>query len=539
MPFDEEALIRSDIHQFLERNQQKELLRFVTVGSVDDGKSTLIGRLLHDTKGVYDDQLKDATQTSETGEQAIDFARITDGLRAEREQGITIDVAYRYFSTPQRKFIIADTPGHIQYTRNMATGASTAQVAIILIDARYGVLTQSRRHAYIASLLGIPHLLVCVNKLDLMDYDQHCYESIEADFRAMSSQLRFQSITCIPVSALMGINIVEPSTKRLPWYQGPTVLSYLETVEIRKDEAHNSFRFPVQYVLRPNLDYRGYAGQITSGVVRVGDRIEVCSSGKGSIVEAIDTYSGSLQEAQAPLSITLRLADELDISRGDILVNDIHNIEHAQHLEATVVWMSETPLDPNKSYWIKHCTRYIHANVESLLWKLNMDTLAQEPQPQQVALNDIANIELSTHTPISFDPYHQNRATGSFIIIDFMTNQTVGAGMIQKKIHRQITHSSTERRLRQRGHTIWLESKAQAQRLESRLHELGHFPILLDVSDSAYPSIADAQAVYLRLQAAGLLVLLVGCTAPDDVQKIPQEDVDTIVSMLRKQDIIF
>jgi len=538
MIFDEEALIRDDIHQFLDRNQKKELLRFVTVGSVDDGKSTLIGRLLHDTKGVYDDQLKDATQTSETGEKAIDFARITDGLRAEREQGITIDVAYRYFSTPQRKFIIADTPGHVQYTRNMATGASTANVAIILIDARHGVLTQSRRHAYIASLLGIPHLLVCVNKLDLVDYNEDRYKEIEQDFLSLSDQLRFESITCIPVSALMGVNVVEPNTKCLPWYDGHSVLSFLETVEIQKSEKRNDFRFPVQYVLRPNLDYRGYAGQITSGSIRVGDRIEVCSSGKGSIVEAIDTYSGPLEEAYAPLSVTIRLKDELDISRGDLLVQDIHKIEHAQKMEATLVWMSEAPLDPSRSYWIKHCTQYVHANIDALSWKLDMQTLDKNT-PEIVTLNDIAGVEMSTHSPISFDPYHKNRSTGSFIMIDFMTNQTVAAGMFSKKIHHTTVHSSKERRLRQKGYSLWLDSLQKAEELERKLNELGHLPILVHAQDSRYKTIEHPEDLCARLKDAGLIAILTGCTRPEEVPDHSQSSCEELLAQLRNQDIIF
>ena len=538
MIFDEEALIRDDIHQFLDRNQKKELLRFVTVGSVDDGKSTLIGRLLHDTKGVYDDQLKDATQTSETGEKAIDFARITDGLRAEREQGITIDVAYRYFSTPQRKFIIADTPGHVQYTRNMATGASTANVAIILIDARHGVLTQSRRHAYIASLLGIPHLLVCVNKLDLVDYSEERYKEIEQDFLSLSDQLRFKSITCIPVSALMGVNIVEPNSKCLPWYNGHSVLSFLETVEIQHSEEHNDFRFPVQYVLRPNLDYRGYAGQITSGSIRVGDRIEVCSSGKGSIVEAIDTYSGPLEEAHAPLSVTIRLKDELDISRGDLLVQDIHNIEHAQKMKATLVWMSEAPLDPSRSYWIKHCTQYVHANIDALSWKLDMQTLDKHT-PDLIALNDIAGVEMSTHSPISFDPYHKNRATGSFIMIDFMTNQTVAAGMFSGKIHHTTTHSSKERRLRQKGYSLWLDSLQKAEELERKLNNLGHLPILLNAQDSQYDPLDNPKDLCARLKDAGLIVILTGCVQPEGIFDHSNLSCENLLTQLRDQDIIF
>jgi len=538
MSFDEEALIRTDIHQFLDRNQKKELLRFVTVGSVDDGKSTLIGRLLHDTKGVYDDQLKDATQTSKTGETAIDFARITDGLRAEREQGITIDVAYRYFSTPQRKFIIADTPGHVQYTRNMATGASTANVAIILIDARHGVLTQSRRHAYIASLLGIPHLLVCVNKLDIVDYDQGRYEEIVADFLSISDQLHFRSITCIPVSALMGVNVVESNPNRLPWYEGHTVLSYLESVEISDSTQDIPFRFPVQYVLRPNLDYRGYAGQIASGQIKVGDQITVSASGKKSTIEAIDTYSGALEEARAPQSVTLRLRDELDISRGDLLVNDIHSVQHAQNFTASIVWMSETPLDPTRSYWIKHCTRYVHTNVDELLWKLDMESLQQHPNPKQISLNDIAGVQLSTHRMLSFDPYLENRSTGSFIMIDFMTNQTVAAGMITEKVDNYTVLSSKERRFRQNGHIVWTADTMNAVELEIHLNELGHLPIIIDAQDSRYPNLTSPLSICTRLKDAGFLVILTGCSCPEGIEAVADDPSSTINS-LQARNIIF
>ena len=363
---DEESLIAEDIHAFLDRNQQKELLRFVTVGSVDDGKSTLIGRLLHDTKGVYDDQLKDATLTSSTGEKAIDFARITDGLRAEREQGITIDVAYRYFSTPARKFIIADTPGHVQYTRNMATGASTAHVALILIDARLGVLQQSRRHATIASLLGIPHLLVCVNKMDLVDYDEARYEEIKAEFTQFTSDLGFRSVDFLPVSALFGVNIVEPATNKMPWYTGHTVLRYLETVEISQVFNTEQFRFATQYVLRPNLDYRGYAGQIGSGTIKKGDPIVVLPSGVQSHIEAIDTYDGELEEAYAPMSVTLRLTDEVDCSRGDWIVHPDNTPTVSRYVESIMVWMNEDDLDLSKDFWIKHGTQYVHVNIDSI-----------------------------------------------------------------------------------------------------------------------------------------------------------------------------
>lgn len=539
---DEEELIRSDIYNFLDRNQKKELLRFVTVGSVDDGKSTLIGRLLHDTKGVYDDQLKDATQTSATGEQAIDFARITDGLRAEREQGITIDVAYRYFSTPVRKFIIADTPGHVQYTRNMATGASTAQVAIILIDARHGVLTQSRRHAYIASLLGIPHLLVCVNKMDLVSFSQERYEEICADFQSVSQQLRFKGIQFIPVSALLGINVVEKSEKRTPWYNGPTVLQYLETVEIAQAYSKDSFRFPVQYVLRPNLDYRGYAGQIVSGTIQKGDSIQVCSSGKTSIVEAIDTYNGELDEAYAPMSVTLRLKDELDISRGDLLVDNVQTLIQSRHLEATVVWMSEEPLDPNKMYWIKHGTRYLHVNIEKICWKLDMERVERLPTPAQIDLNDIASLQLSTHSHLSFDPYDSNRATGSFIMIDFMTNSTVAAGMLQNAFDQSLgKFTPREHRMRQKGLILWFEDANEAIHLEKALFEAGYFPAVLNGADARYtPTDTQEKSDELanRLKDLGLIVLCTNCPRPQNTTSISSKQIEGLIKELKEKGLI-
>ena len=483
----EKDLIENDIIGFLKRNQQKELLRFVTVGSVDDGKSTLIGRLLHDTKGVYDDQLKDATLTSATGEQAIDFARITDGLRAEREQGITIDVAYRYFSTPARKFIIADTPGHVQYTRNMATGASTAHVAIILIDARLGVLSQSRRHAYIASMIEIPHLLVCVNKMDLVDFDQNTYTEICEDFNHFAKDLSFRSLTFVPLSALLGVNIVEPSTTRMPWYKGPTVLQYLETVEIAKIYNPSIFRYPVQYVLRPDLNYRGYCGQITSGSIKKGDTVNIYPSGKSTRIAAIDTFEGEIEEAHAPMSITLRLEDEIDISRGDLIASSPPRI--GRHLEIMVVWMSEIPLDPQKAYLIKHGTSYVHANIDKICWKLNMETLEQETDIEHLDLNDIAKIQLTTHRPLAFDPYTQNRATGCFVIIDFMTNNTVAAAMIQDNYEpvvttERVTSIEREQRLRQKGCLVWARQEHLYQ-IERTLFQTGYFPVVVEENDMA------------------------------------------------------
>jgi bifunctional enzyme CysN/CysC len=529
---DENALIETDILGFIERNQNKELLRFVTVGSVDDGKSTLIGRLLHDTKGVYEDQLKDATRTTDTGETAIDFARITDGLRAEREQGITIDVAYRYFHTPVRKFIIADTPGHIQYTRNMATGASTANVALILIDARLGVLQQSRRHAMIGSLLGIPHLLVCVNKMDLVDYDKDIFDSIVADFKSFSDTLDYGSVDFLPISALMGINIVERNPARTPWYDGPTVLEFLETVPIAGDINLSDFRYPVQTVIRPNLDYRGFAGQVASGVVKKGDRIKVLPSGKTSTVTHIDTWDGDNDEAFAPLSVTLRLADEIDISRGDLIVHADDEPYVGRHVEATVVWMGETPLDPGRSYVIKHTTRYVRVNVDEVAWRLDLDTLDEDNSAETLRLNDIGVVRFTTHRPLVFDPYRRNRSTGAFIIIDSMTNTTVGAAMIREpedqaalkagvELGAESQVSPTERasRHKQHGGVVWLTGRPASGRsslayaLERRLWDKGWSAAVLDADDPRYvdgvcAGTGVAAAVAHRMADAGLLAIV-------------------------------
>lgn len=521
---DEDSLIKSDIHAFLERNQQKELLRFVTVGSVDDGKSTLIGRLLHDTKGVYDDQLRDATLTTTTGEKAIDFARITDGLRAEREQGITIDVAYRYFSTPARKFIIADTPGHVQYTRNMATGASTAHVALILIDARLGVLIQSKRHATIASLLGIPYLLVCVNKMDLAEYSQERYNEICAEFREYTSNLGFHSVDFLPVSALFGINIVEPAPHKIPWYTGHTVLRYLETVEISHAYNMTQFRFPVQYVQRPNLDYRGYAGQITSGVIRKGDAIVVMPSGVQSTIKSIDTFNGELEEAFAPMSVTICLQDEVDCSRGDIICHPHQAPMVSRYIETMIVWMSETDLDPTKDYWIKHGTQYIHVNIDSIQWKYNMETLEKEQNINHLELNDIACVRLITHRPIACDPYRDNRSTGACIVIDFMSNNTVGAGMIQGTFQaHQNNHTSLvsiedrETLLAQKGKLIWvLSSDAQqgsqfAFALEREFYTQGTHAVAIDGFDARYRTIHNAMeavSIAKRMVDIGLISIV-------------------------------
>jgi bifunctional enzyme CysN/CysC len=410
---------------------EKDLLRFVAVGSVDDGKSTLIGRLLHDANGLYEDQLRSVKRASQMAGTEIDFSLFTDGLKAEREQGITIDVAYRYFSTKTRKFIIADTPGHVQYTRNMATGASTASVAIILIDARLGVLQQSRRHAYIASLLGIPYLLVGVNKMDLVAYGQAPFDAVRREFTDFTAKLGFREVTFIPMSALRGDNVVQRS-EEMPFYRGPTVLERLEAVPIDADRNLEDFRFPVQYVLRPSIDYRGYAAQIASGVVRPGDEVMVLPSKKTSRVVAIDAYGEELPVAFAPMSVALRLADEIDVSRGDMLVHAgaRSNVPRTtRRFDAMVVWLHERPLDRGKSYLLKHTTQTVRADVEAVRFKVDLETLENVPTPG-LGLNEIGRITLLPHRSLFVDAYAKNRATGAFILIDSLTNDTVAAGMI-------------------------------------------------------------------------------------------------------------
>ncbi len=431
----DEELARSDIEAYLRRHEQKELLRLVVVGSVDDGKSTLIGRLLHDTHGIYEDQLSAVKRASAKGatrgegsEGEIDFSLFTDGLRAEREQGITIDVAYRYFSTSRRKLIIADTPGHVQYTRNMATGASTANVGVILIDARLGVLPQTRRHAYITALLGIPHLVACVNKMDLVSWDHAAFERISRELVDFGTRLGIKDVLCLPVSALRGENVVHRAPSA-PWYTGPTLLEHLEAVPIAADRNLDDLRFPVQYVIRPSLDYRGFAGQIASGVVKKGDVVEALPSGRTSTVVSIDTFDGPLEEAFSPMSVTLRLADEIDLSRGDMLVRAGARPESGERFEAMVVWLSERPLDPEKSYLLKHTTRLVRASVERVEAVIDPETLAPAPA-ERLALNDIGRLRVRCHQPIFFDAYAKNRATGAFVLIDSLTSDTVGAGMI-------------------------------------------------------------------------------------------------------------
>jgi bifunctional enzyme CysN/CysC len=425
-------LSQEDIHTYLARHQKKELLRFLTCGSVDDGKSTLIGRLLHDTKMIYEDQLaavkRDSEKVGTTGAGEVDLALLTDGLKAEREQGITIDVAYRYFSTDRRKFIIADTPGHEQYTRNMATGASTCQLAIILIDARHGVQTQTRRHSFIVSLLGIRHVVVAVNKMDLVGYSQEVFERIKDEYTGFVAKLDLRDITFIPMSALKGDNVVSRSDAT-PWYSGPPLLDHLETVHIASDRNLTDLRFPVQYVVRPNLDFRGFAGTVASGIVRKGDEVMVLPSGKRSRVKSIVTYDGELDEAFAPQAVTVTLTDEVDVSRGDVLVHPDDPPHVSSQVEAMVVWMAEQPLVPGRTYTLKQTTRQVAAEVAVFRYGVDVNTL-EHRAVARLGLNEVGHVQLSLTQPLACDPYRANSATGAFILIDRLTNNTVGAGMI-------------------------------------------------------------------------------------------------------------
>ena len=498
----ETELIERDIDGYLVKHQEKELLRLVAVGSVDDGKSTLIGRLLHDTHGVYEDQLNAVKRASTQEGMEIDFSLFTDGLVAEREQGITIDVAYRYFSTVQRKFIIADTPGHVQYTRNMATGASTANVGVILIDARLGVLQQSRRHAYIASLLGIPHLAVAVNKMDLKDYDEGVYRAIVKDFTNFAKQLRFKDVQFVPISALKGDNVVHAS-ENMPWHDGGTMLDYLETVPIAEDRNLKDFRYPVQYVLRPDLDYRGFAGEISSGVIRKGDSITVLPSRQETKVAGIDVFDGELAEAHAPMSVAIRLEDEVDVSRGDMLVRTGELPHVRDSFEAMVVWMNQEELDTEKSYLIKHTTQTIRVDIEAVISKTELETL-EAKSVETLGLNDIGRVRLRTHRPLYFDSYVRNRKTGAFILIDSLTNATVANGMIiepeigvsqmpradvnepARGVRSQVSPKERENRLGQKPGVVVLcgapasGKSAIAFALERRLTDLGRVATVLD-----------------------------------------------------------
>jgi bifunctional enzyme CysN/CysC len=411
-----------------------DMLRFATAGSVDDGKSTLIGRLLYDTKSLFTDQLEAVEAVSAArGDEYTNLALLTDGLRAEREQGITIDVAYRYFSTPRRKFIIADTPGHIQYTRNMVTGASTADLALVLVDARKGIVEQSRRHAFLCSLLRVPHLVLCVNKMDLVDWSQDVYNKIVDEFTAFAAKLDITDMTIIPVSALQGDNIVTRSPNT-PWYDGPSLLHHLEHVHIASDRNLVDVRFPVQYVIRPQstvvTDYRGYAGQVASGILKPGDEVMVLPSGFTTRISAIETADGPVEEAFPPMSVTVRLADEIDISRGDMICRPNNAPTVTQDVDALICWMDDRPLQVGGKYAVKHTTRSVRAIVRELNYRLDINTLHRDESADGLALNEIGRVRLRTTAPLLADEYRRNRTTGGFIVIDEATNRTVGAGMI-------------------------------------------------------------------------------------------------------------
>jgi bifunctional enzyme CysN/CysC len=412
-----------------------DILRFATAGSVDDGKSTLIGRLLYDTKTVLQDQMEAVERASRAhGDDYVNLALLTDGLRAEREQGITIDVAYRYFSTPRRCFIIADTPGHIQYTRNMVTGASTADLALVLVDARKGVLEQSRRHAFLASLLQVPHIVVCVNKMDLVDYSQEVFEQIRAEFTAFATKLRVPDLSVLPVSALLGDNVVSRSDK-MPWFEGPSLLHHLENVHVASDRNLIDVRLPVQYVIRPQSDawhdYRGYAGQVAGGVLKKGDEVLVLPCGLTSRIASVETADGEVEEAFPPMSVTVRLEDQIDISRGDMICRPHNAPTVAQDIDAMICWMDETrPLEVGRKYALKHTTRTARSVIKTLNYRLDVNTLHRDEQAESLVLNEIGRVQLRTTVPLMCDDYGRNRTTGGFVLIDEATNRTVGAGMI-------------------------------------------------------------------------------------------------------------
>ncbi len=493
-------LISEDILAYLAQHERKELLRFLTCGNVDDGKSTLIGRLLHDSKMIYEDHLeaitRDSKKSGTTGEE-VDLALLVDGLQAEREQGITIDVAYRYFSTAKRKFIIADTPGHEQYTRNMATGASTCDLAIILVDARYGVQTQTRRHSYIASLLGIKHIVVAINKMDLKGFDEAVFEQIKADYLKFAEAISLQPTTLafVPMSALKGDNVVNRS-EQSPWYSGQTLMEILETVEVAADRNFDDLRFPVQYVNRPNLNFRGFAGTLASGIVHKGDEVVVLPSGKSSRVKSIVTFEGELEHAGPGQAVTLTMEDEIDISRGDLLVHAANVPTVSDSFEAMLVWMAEEPMLPGKKYDIKRATSYVPGSIASIVHKVDVNTLAEGPG-SALQLNEIGKVKVSLDSAIALDGYDSNRTTGAFIIIDRLTNGTVGAGMIIApaavsqggKVHGRSAHVTTDERAQRFGQqpaTVLFSGLSGAGKstlayaVERRLFDMGRAVFVLD-----------------------------------------------------------
>jgi bifunctional enzyme CysN/CysC len=534
-------LISTDINAYLAQHERKELLRFLTCGNVDDGKSTLIGRLLHDSKMIYEDQLAavqaDSVKSGTTGAGKIDLALLVDGLQAEREQGITIDVAYRYFSTATRKFIIADTPGHEQYTRNMATGASTCDLAIILIDARYGVQTQTKRHSFIASLLGIKHIIVAVNKMDLEEYSESVFNKIKQEYLTFTSTLDLHDICFIPMSALDGDNVVNRSAN-MPWFNGEPLMETLNTVKIANDHNFADARFPVQYVNRPNLDFRGFCGTVAAGIFNVGDTVTALPSGKSSKIKSIVSYDGELQEAFPPMAVTFTLQDEIDISRGDMLVGKNKTPPViADKFRASIVWMAEKPLTPGRQYAIKLATRSVFGSVSMIHHRIDINTL-EHHDANDLKLNEIGSCTLSVNAPVVFDPYKNSKWTGSFIIIDRLTNGTVGAGMITGITGDEellpVSAQDRAARFSQTATAITLtgiNNKIFAYQLERKLFDNGHASTVLETSTSAF-----IQAI----KNAGLLCLCLEHSEIVDMTFDTDEySIDVIYNELKDKKIIY
>lgn len=519
-----------NIKEFLDKDEKKDLLRLLTAGSVDDGKSTLIGRLLFDSKKLYEDQLdaleRDTKRFGNAGEE-IDYALLLDGLKAEREQGITIDVAYRYFSTNSRKFIIADTPGHEQYTRNMITGGSTANLAIILVDARTGVITQTRRHTYLVSLLGIKHVVLAVNKMDLVEYKQEVFDKIVADYKKFAAPLNIPDINCIPLSALKGDNVVEPS-QNMDWHKGQPLLDFLETVHIDSDQNFSDFRYPVQHVLRPNLDFRGFSGTVASGLVRKGDEVMALPSGKKSRVKSIVTYDGELDYAFPPQAITITLEDEIDVSRGEMLVHPGNLPRTERNFEAMLVWMDENPMDPQQQFFIKHTTNLTRVKIDQVRYKVDVNTMNQS-MVKELTLNEIGRVVFTSNKPLFFDPYQKNKNCGSFILIDPVTNNTCAVGMIIDKVNAKdlstniteddrkrmaagasvVSKEQREKLYDQQGHIYCTGGSAAtelAYTLERRLFDIGKTVVVLDSKE-----VQDLDKVAALLCKQGVIVIVIGC----------------------------
>ena len=536
-------LISTDIDAYLAQHERKELMRFLTCGNVDDGKSTLIGRLLHDSKMIYEDQLAavqaDSVKSGTTGAGKIDLALLVDGLQAEREQGITIDVAYRYFSTSTRKFIIADTPGHEQYTRNMATGASTCDLAIILIDARYGVQTQTKRHSFIASLLGIQHIIVAVNKMDLVNYSEATFNKIKQDYLQFTKSLDLHDICFIPMSALDGDNVVNRS-EHMPWFNGEPLMQALNSIKIENDYNFADARFPVQYVNRPNLDFRGFCGTVASGIFTKGDQITALPSGVSSKIKSIVTYDGELDQAFPPMAVTLTLVDEIDISRGDMIIGGEQvQATIADKFKATIVWMTEKSLSPGRQYTIKLATRSVSGSISLIHHRIDVNTL-EHHDANELKLNEIGSCTVTVNAPVVFDPYKKNRGTGSFIIIDRLTNGTVGAGMISGATDEDslqpVNTQERAARFSQVATAITLQGakgREMAYLLERKLFDNGHATTILEAQETA----GFIQAI----KNAGLICLSVnGDKALSDVSfDCDKLTIDDLYSSLKDQKIIY